>query len=68
MAKDRKKKKEIEQELADIAIYILDFCNEAAIDLTSAILDKLEANIKKYPVKKVKGKAHKYTYYQRKLT
>ena len=61
----KEKLKEIEKELADIAIYVLDFCNITNIDLSSAILNKLEENIRKYPVEKVKGKAYKYTYYEK---
>lgn len=65
LLQNKKKLKEIENELADIAIYILDFCNIAKIDLSSIILRKLEENVKKYPVEKVKGKSHKYTFYKR---
>jgi len=65
LCKDEEKLKEIEKELADIAIYVLDFCNITNIDLSSAILNKLEENIKKYPVEKVKGKAYKYTHYEK---
>ena len=55
----------IEDELADIAIYILDFCNLFSIDIEKIIARKLGKTAKKYPVRLVKGKAHKYTYYQK---
>jgi len=66
LLEDEEKLKEIEDELADIAIYVLDFCNVAEIDLTTALLEKLKENIEKYPTEQVKGKAHKYTFYNRK--
>lgn len=66
LLKDKKKRIEIEDELADIAIYILDFCNLFGINIEKSILKKLEKTAKKYPVRLVKGKMHKYTYYQRK--
>jgi dCTP diphosphatase len=61
-----KKKVEIADEVADIVVYALDFCNAFNIDLAQAIDNKIKKNEKKYPVKKVKGKSHKYTYYQQK--
>lgn len=51
-------------ELADITIATLSFCNLYKIDLSSAILEKLEHNAKKYPVEKAKGSNKKYHHYQ----
>lgn len=62
---NRPKRIEIEDELADIAIFILDFCNLFNIDIEEVILRKLKKTAQKYPVHLVKGKAHKYTYYRR---
>ncbi len=56
-----KNKKEIEEEIADITAYILSLCNLYNIDLSDAIIHKMELNAKKYPVEKSKGKADKYT-------
>jgi len=56
-----KKKREIEEELADIAVYILNFCSLYNIDLSSAIERKLKINSKKYPVEHAKGNSRKYT-------
>ena len=64
LLKDKKKRAEIEDELADIAIYLLDFCNLFDIGLESCILRKLEKSSRKYPVHLVMGKAHKYTHYR----
>ena len=63
LLRDKTKRGEIEDELADIAIYILDFCEHFGVDLEKSILNKLDKTAKKYPVHLVKGKAHKYTYY-----
>ncbi len=45
-----KNKAEIEEEVADIAILLLDFCNTADIDLANAIENKMLINDSKYPV------------------
>ena len=62
--KNKQDKKEIENELADIVIYALDFCNLYRIDLSEAVTKKLKHNKRKYPAKKVKGKILKYTHYK----
>ncbi|MDD5099076.1 MAG: nucleotide pyrophosphohydrolase [Candidatus Colwellbacteria bacterium] len=65
LLKNKKKREEIEDELADIAIYIIDFCNLFNIDIGKSIVRKLDKSAKKYPVYLVKGKSHKYTYYRK---
>ncbi len=52
--KDRKVREELEDEIADVAIYIMLLANELNIDLERAILKKLKKNEEKYPVKKFK--------------
>lgn len=64
LLKDKKKREEIEDELADIVIFILDFCNLSGINIERSTLSKLEKTAKKYPANLVRGKAHKYTYYR----
>ncbi len=54
----------IEDEIADIAIYLLDFCHLYGVNLEDVIQKKLEKNSKKYPCVLVKGKSDKYTQYQ----
>ena len=66
LLKNKKKRVEIEDELADIAIFVLDFCNMFDIDIEKSMLNKLAKSAKRYPAHIVKGKAHKYTYYKRK--
>ena len=55
---------DISEELADIVIYALSLSNFLELDLAEAIVGKMEKNIRKYPKEKVRGKAHKYTYYR----
>lgn len=54
---DPPKVQRIREELADVAIYCLSIANILDIDLTTAILDKIEQNKKKYPSDRYKGKA-----------
>ncbi len=55
------RRRDIEDELADVVIYALEFANVTGIDLAAAIDAKLAANAKKYPVEKARGRADKYT-------
>lgn len=59
--RDARKRPEIEDELADVVIYALEFANICGIDLSAAIEAKLAKNAKKYPVEKARGRATKYT-------
>src|SRR3989338_3866592 len=63
--KDKRERSEVEDEVADIAIYLIDFCNLYNVDLEKAIIKKMKKNVKKYPAKRVKGKSEKYTFYKR---
>ena len=55
---------DIGEELADIVIYSLSLSNYLGLDLSRTVLAKMDKNIRKYPKEKVRGKSHKYTYYQ----
>lgn len=55
------KKQEVSDELSDIVMYAIAFCNATGIDLSSAIKSKMEQNRKKYPLEKSKGNSQKYT-------
>jgi NTP pyrophosphatase (non-canonical NTP hydrolase) len=61
VAKDPAKRARIAEELADIVIYALEFANATHLDVASAVEAKMEANARKYPVEKAKGRADKYT-------
>lgn len=50
----------VEEEVADIAMYLLRICDVMNIDLESVIKKKLEINADKYPVQEAKGNATKY--------
>ena len=47
---------EIADELADIVSFALSFANRCGIDMTQALRKKMDANRRKYPVEKFKGK------------
>jgi dCTP diphosphatase len=55
------KRKEIEDELADVVIHCLNFAAAAGIDLLEAVDRKIAENAEKYPVASSKGRAAKYT-------
>lgn len=55
------KRARIEEELADVVIYAIEFANMSGIDIASAIERKMAANAAKYPVEKARGRADKYT-------
>ncbi len=64
----QERKKEIEEELADVMIYLLEFAKKSDIDVSRAVEQKLEKNAKKYPVRLFgKGKDENQTYYNIKI-
>ena len=54
---------EVENELADIFIYLIRMADKLDIDLLNAADNKLQINAEKYPADKVRGSAKKYTEY-----
>lgn len=58
------KREHIRQEIADVMIYLLHFCDEYNIDLLKSVKDKMALNGKKYPIEKCKGTRLKYTELQ----
>ena len=56
-----KKSREVEKELADVQIYLIRLSQVLGIDLMAASRKKLVGNARKYPVKKARGSAKKYT-------
>lgn len=50
----------VAEEIADVAIYLLELADNLGINLEQAILAKLDQNAKKYPVEKARGVATKY--------
>lgn len=61
IARDPTKRGKIEEELADVVIYALEFANMTGIDVAAVIEGKMAANAKKYPVEKARGRSDKYT-------
>lgn len=53
----------VEEELADILIYLVQLSDKLGIDLVDAAFRKIEINSRKYPVESVRGSAKKYTEY-----
>ncbi len=53
-------RQEVENEVADVFIVLLAFCNSTKIDLASAMEKKLQEVRKKYPIDKSKGVYKKY--------
>jgi len=54
------KKEDIEDEMADILYFLLRIAQMNNIDLSDALIRKMEKNDKKYPVDKFKGSSKKY--------
>ncbi len=50
-------------EAADVFMCLLNFCDQAGIDLAGALQDKLALAEHKYPADRVRGKALKYDEY-----
>jgi len=61
---DDKVRPSVEEELADIFIYLVRIADKLGIDLYSAADRKIAINARKYPADKVKGSAKKYTEYE----
>ncbi len=52
---------QVEEELADVLIFAIEFANMTGIDLSAAIASKIQRNAEKYPVEKARGRSDKYT-------
>ncbi|RLI03182.1 nucleotide pyrophosphohydrolase [Candidatus Bathyarchaeota archaeon] len=53
---DQHKMTRIKEEVADVLIYLLFLSHDLDIDLTEAVLDKLEKNRLKYPEEEYRGR------------
>lgn len=53
-------KKKVEEEVADIFIYLLRIVHKSNIDLQQAVENKMIKNAEKYPIDKSKGSSKKY--------
>ncbi|HEY0945917.1 MAG TPA: MazG-like family protein [Opitutaceae bacterium] len=61
IAQDPVKRAKIEEELADVVIYALEFANMTGMDVAGVIETKMARNAQKYPVEKARGRSDKYT-------
>jgi len=52
--------KKVADELSDIFSFVFELADNLGVDIEKAFINKLKKNVKKYPIKKVKGKATKY--------
>tara|TARA_E500000178_G_C16985339_1_gene737911 strand:- start:715 stop:1062 length:348 start_codon:yes stop_codon:yes gene_type:complete len=59
--KDKEIRKSIEEEIADIFIYLLIFSDKLNLDLSEIISKKIKKNEDKYPIKQSYGSSKKYT-------
>ena len=53
-------KDEVQNEIADIAMYLFELADNLGIDLIMAMEQKLKKNSKKYPIAKARGSNLKY--------
>ena len=60
LAADATLKTRLEEECADVLLYLLLIAEKAGIDLAQAAARKIELNARKYPVEKARGRADKY--------
>ena len=56
-------REDIEDEIADIAIYLVELADNLEIDLLAVMQRKIAKNSEKYPVERVRGSAKKYSEY-----
>ncbi len=57
---DPVKKQRLEEEVADVFVYLMRIVSKADINLEEVVLRKISANAEKYPVELSRGKATKY--------
>jgi NTP pyrophosphatase (non-canonical NTP hydrolase) len=57
----KEKRGQIEDEIADIAVYLFELADNLGIDLLQAMEAKLAKNAEKYPAGKARGRNSKYT-------
>lgn len=63
IVKDTRKMEQVEEEIADIQVYVLRLAHKLGVDIERAIEKKMHKNAEKYPVHLARGNAKKYTEY-----
>ncbi len=61
LLKKEEKLKKINEEFADIMLYLLRFADLAELDIEQLCYDKIKSNKKKYPIDLSRGISKKYT-------
>ena len=61
---EEKLRPSVEEELADIFIYLVRIADKLGIDLYDAAERKIAINARKYPADRVRGSSKKYTEYE----
>ncbi len=56
----KQKKLAVADEVADIAIYLIEFAEVVGVDIETAVLDKLKRNEARYPLDKARGNSAKW--------
>ncbi|MDD3493771.1 MAG: nucleotide pyrophosphohydrolase, partial [Candidatus Thermoplasmatota archaeon] len=59
LLQDAEYRRGVEEEMADVLIYLVALANRLKVDLPAAALAKLERNARKYPAEEFRGKAHR---------
>ena len=57
---DQDLRERVENEVADVMLYLIRFADLGRIDLEKALQRKMQINVQKYPVEKSKGSDRKY--------
>jgi NTP pyrophosphatase (non-canonical NTP hydrolase) len=57
LLEDAATRSRLEEELADVLIYCLDLANAVGLDLSDAVLRKMDRNERKYPASRYRGRA-----------
>ena len=60
---DAKGKRAVEDEIADVLLYLTRLADVLDIDLLAAARRKMRVNARKYPVRRAKGNARKYSQF-----
>ena len=63
LALDAPRKARVQEEAADVLLYLVRLADRAGFDLLEAARDKITLNALKYPAERVRGSARKYTDY-----
>jgi dCTP diphosphatase len=58
---DAERREQVQQEMADVLIYLVRLADVLGIDLAAAAAGKMRLNAAKYPADKAKGSAAKYS-------